>query len=74
MVIDKPTVTRDIDPKQTRAKTEWHSASRQAQRDVVRMGWARHVLEEEKAVRLTHSAARIRRALNIVAALQDQQP
>jgi hypothetical protein len=54
----------------SRVQNDWHSAARQSKRDYLRAGWARHVLEEESRFPLTHSAARIRLAQNIVAQLQ----
>ena len=59
-------------PKKTalRVQSDWHSAARQSERDLLRMGWARHVLEEETIHPLTHSAERVRLAQNIVAKLQ----
>ena len=74
MVTGKPRTTLGLKAKHSRVKSDWHSATRQATRDVIRMGWARHVLEEEGAHPLTHSAASVRRARNIVASLQNEQP
>lgn len=54
----------------SRNHTDWYSAARQSERDVLRIGWARHVLEEESIHPLTHSAERVRLAQNIVATLQ----
>ncbi|WP_167852769.1 hypothetical protein [Pseudotabrizicola sediminis] len=54
-------------------QSEWHSAARQAERDAVRLAWARHVLSEESAHPSTHSAARLRRAQAIVGLLQTEQ-
>lgn len=65
---------RKLDAQRTRALGDWNSATRQAARDVVRMGWARHVLAEEDTHPSTHSPARIRRAQNILASLQKEQP
>ena len=53
-----------------RVQNDWHSAARQSKRDLLRLGWARHVLEEESRRPLTHSAARVRLAQNIAATLQ----
>lgn len=62
------------DAKHSRAKNDWHSATRQAERDVIRMDWARSILAEEDTDPSTHSRARVRRAQNIVASLQNEQP
>jgi hypothetical protein len=74
MATGKPRTTLGLKTQHSRVKSDWHSATRQAKRDVIRMGWARHVLEEEGAHPLTHSVASVRRARNIVASIQNEQP
>ncbi|TGD42020.1 hypothetical protein EEB11_15770 [Pseudotabrizicola sediminis] len=73
MVFNKPRATQGSDARQSRMQSEWHSAARQAERDAVRLAWARHVLSEESAHPSTHSAARLRRAQAIVGLLQTEQ-
>ncbi len=63
--------TPTLDPSQEHNSSDWHSAARQSGRDDVRIGWARHILDEENRHPLTHSSARIRRAKYIVAVLQN---
>lgn len=73
MANSNPRAILKLDAQHSRAHSDWHSATRQAKRDVVRMGWARHVLAEESTHPSSHSPARIRRAQNIVASLQNKQ-
>lgn len=74
MANGNPRATLKVDAQHSRAQSDWHSASRQAERDVLRMGWARHVLAEEAMHPSTHSPARVRLAQNIVASLQNEKP
>lgn len=60
-------LTQDV--RFSHTQCDWHSATRQAERDVIRMAWARSVLAEEDMHPSTHSPARVRRAQNIVASL-----
>lgn len=49
-------------------QSDWHGAQRQAQRDAIRLRWARNLLDEESKQSGTHSVARIRRATGIISA------
>lgn len=73
MTTGKHRETLRLDTQQSPDHSDWLSEARPSERDVVRMGWARHVLEEESRYPLTHSAARIRRAKNILATHQNNQ-
>lgn len=66
-------MTIGIKAQRSRVKSDWYCANRQAERDVIRMGWARHVLNDEGARPLTHSAESVRLARNIVASLQNER-
>lgn len=67
MAAGESIATLELEMKHRGARGDWYSAPRQAKRNVVRMNWARHVLQEEATHPSTHSAARLRRARNIVA-------
>ena len=71
MTTEKTSKTFGRDAQPLRVKSDWHDADRQSARAVLRMGWARHVLDEEDKHPQTHSAARLRRAQHIVASLQN---
>ncbi len=70
MTISTPQNTPAPDARLPRIQTDWHSAARQAERDLVRLGWARQVLEPTGDSPVTHSIARVRLAQHIFATQQ----
>ncbi len=67
-----PKVRAEPDARMPRVQSSWYSVNRQAARNVVRINWARNVLDEERMHPSTHSAARVRRALKIVDSVQTE--
>lgn len=56
------------------AAGDWHSAIRQAKRDVFRRDWALSVLNEESSQPMSHSQARVRRARRLLVTLIQDPP
>lgn len=68
MTSKRPPVRRNL---QSGLQQTAPCARQQAARDHVRLGWARHVLDEESAQPRSHSAARLRRAHNVLSKIND---